>query len=128
MKRDMELIRKILFKIEEEYVSTALVNLRIDSYEKEQIAHHCKLIYEANLIDDYSEKYASNDLYLYSVGALTWEGHDFLDQIRQDTIWNKIKNVITRKGLPVSIDIIKSIATSIISSMTQSAIKGLNIP
>ncbi|WP_071838054.1 DUF2513 domain-containing protein [Veillonella montpellierensis] len=25
---------------------------------------------------------------LFSVGSLTWEGHDFLDTIREDTMWN----------------------------------------
>ena len=33
MKRDMDLVRKILLKIEEEYVSTAIYNLSIDGYD-----------------------------------------------------------------------------------------------
>ena len=40
MKRDMELIRKILFKIEEEYVSTALFNLTIEGYEVYQAGNN----------------------------------------------------------------------------------------
>ena len=56
MKRDMELIRKILFKIEEEYVSTALFNLAIDGYEFNDVAYQCKLLYDAGLVDQYKAK------------------------------------------------------------------------
>lgn len=35
MKRDMDLIRLILLEIEKEYVSTALINLKIDGYDQE---------------------------------------------------------------------------------------------
>ena len=37
MKRDQQLIKKILQKIEEEYVNTPLMNISLDGYTKEQI-------------------------------------------------------------------------------------------
>lgn len=37
--------------------------------------------------------------------------------IREDTVWNKIKEVITQKGATLTFEIIKSVAPSIISSM-----------
>ena len=61
----------------------------------------------------------------FCVGALTWEGHEYLDKIRQDTVWNKTKDVITQKGLPMAVDVIKEVATAIISSMTEGAIKAM---
>ena len=38
MKRDMDLCRKILFKIEELYDSTAIYNLEIEGYTRSQVA------------------------------------------------------------------------------------------
>lgn len=35
MERDMELVRKILLKIEEIYKSSAILNLKIEGYERE---------------------------------------------------------------------------------------------
>lgn len=128
MKRDMELIRKILFKIEADYVSTALINLTIDGYDFNDITYQCKLLYDAGLIDQYTARYCDDTIYVFTVGALTWEGHDFLDKIRQDTIWNKTKETITKKGVPMIIDVIKDVATGIISSMTEGAVKGLMKP
>lgn len=125
MERDMELVRKILFKIEEEFVSTAIMNLKIDGYDLETVAYHCHLLHDAGLISSYKSHYAGNELWCFSVGSLTWEGHDFLDKIRSDTVWNKVKTTIKKKGLPMILETIKTIATTIISAATEGAIKGL---
>lgn len=125
MKRDMDLCRAILFAIEEEYVDTGLCNLEIPEYTTEQVAYHCQLLHDAGLISSYNVKYADNQIFFFSVGALTWEGHDFLDQIRQDTVWNKTKDVITKKGLPMIFDVVKQISSTIITAMTEAAIKSI---
>ncbi|MEB3025568.1 MULTISPECIES: DUF2513 domain-containing protein [unclassified Parvimonas] len=112
-----------LFKIEEEYVSTALYNLKITGYSDEEVAYHCKLLFENELISDYKDIYADNRLYSFGVGSLTWEGHDFIDKIREDTVWNRTKEVIKEKMLPTTIDVIKDISGVIIMSMIERAIK-----
>ncbi len=125
IKRDKELIRKILFKIEADYISTALFNLTIDGYEFNDIAYQCILLYDAGLVDQYKAKYGDNTIYAFTVGGLTWEVHGFLDKIREDTIWNKTKETIKMKGLPMVLDVIKRVATSVVTSMTEGVIKGL---
>lgn len=82
MKRDLQLIKKILLKIEEEYVNTTLINLTIDGYTSEQIANHCELLYEEGLINKYSAKFVDNALWCFFVGNLTNEGFNYLDKIR----------------------------------------------
>lgn len=126
MQRDMELTRKILFKIEETVSNVVEYNLKIEGYTMEQIAYHCSLLYDSNLIYDYSGQYAGGELYSFGVGRLTWEGHEFLDKIRSDTVWNRTKEVITKQGLPMVIDVVKSISTTIISAMVEGAVKGLS--
>lgn len=125
MKRDMELIRNILIKIEDEVDNTVKHNISIDGYSMEQVAYHCSLLYDGNLINDYAARYADGKLYIFGVGRLTWEGHEFLDKIKSDTIWNKTKDIVIKKGLPLAIDVLKDIAAAIISGMTQSAINGM---
>ena len=125
MKRDMELIRKILFAIEEQYEDTALYNLEIEGHSMAEVAFHCKLLHEAAFVSDYSAKHGDNHIYMFGVGALTWEGCDFLDKIRQDTVWNKTKDTIIQKGLPMILDVIKDVASAVVASMTEGAIKAL---
>lgn len=119
MKRDMDLVRKILLEIEKNCVSTAITNLYIDGYDMETVAYHCKILYEAGLIFNYKPFYADNRLYSFSVGSLTWDGHDYLDKVRDNTIWEKTKNTITQKGLPLVFDTIKIISTAFISAAAE---------
>lgn len=116
MKRDMDLCRKILFAIEEQYVDSAIYNLQIEGYSPEEVSYNAGLLYEAGLISSYASKKAANHLYMFVVGKLTWDGHDFLDKIREDTIWNKTKSIIKKKLLPMTLEVIKTVASSIINS------------
>ena len=125
MERDMELVRKILFKIENEYVEHEILNLEIEGYDLKTVAYHCEILCEAGLIAKYEPFCDMFGVVSFSVGRLTWEGHDFLDKIRSDTVWNKVKSTIRKKGLPMVLDTIKAIATTVISAMTEGAIKGL---
>lgn len=122
MKRDMELIRKILFKVEETVDNVAEINLEVDGYSMNQVAYHCALLFEGGYIHDYEGQYASDDIHSFGIGRLTWEGHDFLDKIREDTIWVKTKDTISSKGLPFVFDVVKSVSTGIISGLVKNAI------
>ena len=126
MKRDMDLVRKILFALEAKEYTGATFGLHIDGYTGENIAYHCKMMKENGLIDEYIEQRAGmGELCYFTVGDLSWAGQDFLEKIRQDTVWNKTKSVIQNKGLPMIIDVVKDVSSAIIKSMVQGAIKSL---
>lgn len=123
MTRDMDLVRKILLTIEERYVDVALYDLEIEGSDMKTVAYHCYLLHQAGLIKAYKGQYADDELYSFGVGALTWEGHDFLDKIRSDTVWNKTKSVIKDKGLPLIIETVREISSAIITGMMQGVLK-----
>jgi hypothetical protein len=127
MQRDMELIRKILFAIEEKYVDVWLdgSEIPIDGYDTKTVAYHCAILHDAGLISEYKGQYAGNELYFWGVGRLTWDGHELLDKIKSDTVWNKTKTTIKEKGIPFVLDAVKEIATAITTAMIQTAITGL---
>lgn len=132
MNRDMELVRLILLKIEEEYRLTTIYNLKISGYDMETVAYHCKILNEAGLISGYVAQYADDSLWCFGIGSLTWEGHDFLDKIRDNSQWKKVKDVIAQKGLPFVIETIKTISAAILTATTEgianSIIKNGGIP
>ncbi|WP_019518458.1 DUF2513 domain-containing protein [Aggregatibacter actinomycetemcomitans] len=53
----------------------------------------------------------------YAALSLTWQGHEFLDKIRNDSVWNKVKSTVQSKSLDLSFDVIKQVATALIGSM-----------
>lgn len=127
MKRDMELIRKILFVIEDKYVDTWLGSnvVKIDGYDMKTIGYHCAILHDAGFVAEYNGQNADDELYFFGVGRLTWDGHELLDKIKSDTVWNKTKDTIAKKGIPFVLDAVKEIATAITTAMIQSAIKGI---
>ena len=126
MKRDMDLIRKILFSIEGQGNGRSIDELKIEGYTEKEIVFHSKILYDGGYLLDFIERYADNDyLIYYSVGCLSWSGCEFLDEIRSETVWNKTKETINNKGLPMVLDVIKNVASAIITGMTQAAIKAL---
>src|SRR4051812_26884804 len=96
MKRDMELVRGLLFLIEKQ--DSNHKQLKIPPEMDTEIAvYHLGIMEQAGFTKN-NIKYASNEPFLiYS--TLTWDGHDFLDSIKNDTIWTKTKEGIKSKGL-----------------------------
>lgn len=122
VQRDMELIRKIMLTIEEQYVDVVLYNIEIKGYDLKTIAYHCDILHQAGLVSVYGGDYGSNELVSFGVGSLTWEGHNYLDKIKDDKIWNKTKCTIKEKGIPFAFETVKQVASIIISSMFESVI------
>ena len=115
-----------MFKIESDYTGESLRSPAIEGYDKVTVAEHCRLMYEYGLLDEYKPIGADNaPVIFFFVGNLTWAGYDFLEKIRQDTVWNKTKDVITKKGLPMIFDVVKQISSTIITAMTEAAIKSI---
>ena len=119
MKREMDLVRKILLQIENEHIATAIFNLKIEGYDLATVAYHCKIMHEAGLLSHYSGKYGNDTIYAFQVGGLTWEGNDFLDKVRDDSVWGKTKDAITQKGLPLVFETIKTISSAVITAATE---------
>ena len=119
MKRDMDLIRKILFYIEENYVAgRGPINISIDGYSDGEIFEHCQLAYQDGLIQKPLDSSTTMERSCM-VNSLTSSGYDLLDKIREDTVWNKTKDVIKEKGLPMVTGVIKAISTAIITAVVE---------
>lgn len=120
MKRDMELVRKILFYVEDNYVAGKkwLREINIDGYDNDVITEHILLAYEDGLLQDI-KNISTLGCTAYWVGNLSNAGYDLLDKIRSETVWNKTKTVIKEKGLPMVTGTISTIANAFISAAAE---------
>src|SRR4051812_28897908 len=91
MKRDMDLVRSILIELEKRESDWASTNPTIDGRTEGDVSHHVFLMMQAGLVfgDDITHMESQNREALAS--GVTWQGHEFLDLVRSDTRWNKIK-------------------------------------
>lgn len=115
MERDMDLVRKILLAVESNSSPAPIANLRIDGYSFDTVAWHCQLLYNHGFFDCFKANSTGNQrYYTFWVGNLTWEGAEYLDTIRDESLWGKIKILAKEKGLGLTFDIVKEIAHKII--------------
>ncbi|MBF0786083.1 DUF2513 domain-containing protein [Muribacter muris] len=116
MKRNWDLIRKILIKLEEKADGTSwLESSAIRGYGPMTVAYHYKLMQSAGLIEvkDVSDAEQED----FAALSLTWQGHELLDNIRNDSVWNKVKSTVQTKSLNLSFDVIKQVAGTLIRTM-----------
>ena len=113
MKRDMDLARKILLAIEanEDATGHGWITLgKINGYSQEQGSYHVKLLNQAGLIE--AIDLSSNTGYHWEPKSLTWEGQEFLEAIRKEGTWEKIK----KEAVNLSFTAIKMKALEILAS------------
>ena len=49
--------------------------------------------------------------------ALTWQGHEFLDALRSDTVWRRVRTELKDRALSLPLSVIQQFATQIGASM-----------
>jgi len=75
------------------------------------IKYHCVLLNDAGLIFCEEVKSSTSDRPIYVIPfELTWAGHEFLDKIRSDTAWAKMKAQAQEKSLTLSFNIVNELA------------------
>lgn len=116
MKRDMELVRKLLLAVEahDSPDKTFDIENTFPDYPLEVVMYHVKILDEAGLVDA-TDASDSRKIY-YMPNGLTWNGHEFLDAIRNDTVWNKVKQVIQEKGGAIPFALMQALALSFAKS------------
>ena len=114
MKRDMELVRKLLFHLESSKSIKAQLSFPIDGYDEIQIRYHLLLLAQAKLIDFEPELTKTGRIIRPHVLGLNWNGHEFLDSVRSDKIWRKLLKYAKDKGGALPFDVLKALAVKLL--------------
>jgi len=91
MKRDMDLVRKQLLAIE-----SAQDALSIKGYSKEALLYHLYLLDDAGFIRATFMRGSKGEVMAAHVFEITWTGHEFLQSIKDDTLWKKAKEDVLK--------------------------------
>lgn len=121
MKRDWDSVRFLLTSLEALPNTDHYLSLSDFEFADEEAvystSYHIELLIEAGLVDGkmlYTMDGGPTD---FSAFRLTWAGHEFLDAIRSDTVWNKTKETFATKGLDMTFETIKAVAAAAMTSM-----------
>lgn len=132
MRLNPDCVRDILLEMEtagyQESILVSDLTLRLPKYSSDEINYSIFKMKEANLIS----ANITRDLLgvrPYSLDDITYAGHQFLANIREDNIWKGVKGVAKKVG-STSIDAFTQIASNVIAELikAQFGIGGMNLP
>lgn len=116
MQRNWDLIRDILLALEEKTEALSMLQPKsVSGYDEETVSYHMLLLKEAGLI--LGECSMHGKALRCRAASLTWAGHELLDDIRRDTVWNGIKRTAREKGVDLGFDTVKALARKIVEGM-----------
>ena len=120
MKRDMDLVRKILLAIEESESG----NIKLDRLDDDldRVYRHVALMEEFGLVDAIIIRSGDGPverILRCKVKDLTWKGHEFLEKARDESIWEKAKRICIEKGKKVTLAALDSVLTDLIKNLVK---------
>lgn len=118
MRLNPDCTRAVLMAIEEVCDTNTLFSSSSDlgavkgGFDTNEIAYHIRQCDMAGMICGFKQDLGAN----WSVKDLTPKGHEFLANIREDNIWNKVKTVSVKVGSK-SISGLMQIASAVVTEL-----------
>ena len=119
MHRDLELLRKIVLKIEDSESSRAPETLVFDGYTGNQVLYHSWLLLDAGLVTGHEATHINSTGKEALITGLTSKGHDFAEMARSDAVWNKAIQKVKEVSQAVTIEMF----TQLLKNEVKSALK-----
>lgn len=87
MKRDMELIRRVMLAAEKNKDPYEVVDPKFEGHNETEISYQIALLDDAGLL--HGQDRSAIGVFRWSAGALTWRGHEFVEAIRDEAVWKE---------------------------------------
>ena len=96
MKLEKDLVREILLQVEAWPDPRGWVDFNIPDHSKILLAEHIHLLDEAGFLD--ADDVTDTSGYDWQAKRLTYEGHEFLNTVRDPEIWRLTKETAKKTG------------------------------
>ena len=96
MKRDKELMREILLQVEASTTTTGWIELELPGHSEVEVSNHVELLSEAGFLQ--AHDLSTLDGPDWRPERLTYEGHEFLDTVRDPEIWRNTREAAKKIG------------------------------
>ena len=121
MKFDPDIALKILKAIEDYPEDTIPINPwrpLVPDADKNVYSFHCRLLSDAGYIE--AHDLSSRDGSYYCPRRMRWNGVQFLEQFRNDSLWQRAKDVASEKGVGMALDTLLQIGKMLAEGLMKS--------
>lgn len=101
MKRDMDLVRRVLRVYEELPAGQRFDVANVPTLEgasRDEVEEHLAVLIDGNLLNGNVVRSIDGSIAQILVFGLTWEGHEFLDASRDEKLWARAKSALGKAG------------------------------
>lgn len=114
MKRDWDLVREILLKVEAlpPKPNRTVGGRDFTDYPGQLVAHHIQILHQAGFLEAIVEP-TSGGL-IADAQSLTWEGHEFLETIKNEPVWKKLLEKLKSTGKTVPMELVSKFGADIL--------------
>lgn len=109
MKRDMELVRKILLWTEAQPHGSVDDNPVLPGHSEEEIGYHVYLMEQAGLVEAGRRQTIANPSPEGMLYNMTWDGHEFLALAAKESRWAKVKEALVKEGGALTLEMVKNL-------------------
>lgn len=106
MKRDLDLVRKILLQMEAAEHGFFKGPLTIADHSDEEIGYHVFLMSQAGLVKALPDSEINSQSPHATPINITWAGHEFLEASKDDGLWNKAKTHVLKPAGGAAFDVL----------------------
>jgi len=110
MKRDVELCRKLMLAVEAEKSPWSIAG-----YSRDALTEHVRLLSEAGFLK--VTNLADMDGDDFRVDRLTWNGHEFLDAARNESVWQSVRSDLKKKAADVPLSVLFEVLKKSVAAM-----------
>lgn len=126
MKMNPDCVRDILLTVESNdfgvHLTLDKLCEKLPQYSCDEIHYCCLKLDEAGLLEIISLRMMRQTMpSIKTIKDLTFEGHEFLENIKSDNVWTKTKSISKNVGSS-SLQALKDISVSIVSELIKSSL------
>ena len=124
MRLNADCMRAILLEIEKQPLNSSLrlseLKNAISDFESDEVEYAVLKLDEADFINATIAHY-DNGYYISSIDSITYNGHQFLETIRDNKVWSKTKTICGKIG-SFAVDVITKVSSEVITNLIKSQI------
>ncbi len=107
----MDLVREILRQIEAWPEPQGWVEFDMPDRLPDEVSYHVEKMADAGLIQ--AQDVSNLQMYDWRAKKLTWAGHEFLDDARDDKVWSGAKKRLGAQFASASFEVIRAVLVDI---------------
>jgi hypothetical protein len=113
VKRDLDLVRQILLQIEALPAGPA-AQYRMSEIEDPVLLAHLELLIDAGLVNGKIARSHGARGDVISVTGLTWQGHEWIEMVRSQSVWNETKSAVLEQGGALTFELTSAVAAKLL--------------